>query len=51
MELYFHQFQDGSWGVGYDTTQGNIPCILEDYIKDAIKAATAKFNLVANGTR
>ena len=44
MELYFHQFKDGSWGVGIDTTQAEMPALLNDYIKDAVKAAVEKFN-------
>ena len=44
MELYFHQFKDGSWCVGFDTTQGEMPAILNDMIKDAVKEAVGKFN-------
>lgn len=44
MELCFYQFKDGSWGVGFATTQAEMPAILNDYIKDAVKDAVGKFN-------
>ena len=44
MELFFHQLKDGSWGVGFATVQANMPAILNDMIKDAVKEAVGKFN-------
>ena len=44
MELFFHQFKDGSWGVGFNTTQAEMPAILNDMIKDAVKEVMGKFN-------
>ena len=44
MELFFHQFKDGEWGVGFETTQGETPALLQQYVKDAIKEAVGKFN-------
>ena len=42
MELYFYS-ADGGWYVDIDTTQGEIPAMLNDMVKDAIKDAVNKF--------
>lgn len=44
MELYFRQFEDGSWGVGFQTDQIEMPVILEQAVIDAVKVAVGKFN-------
>ena len=44
MELYFHQFKDGAWGVGFQTDQVEMPAILEQAVKNAVKDAVGKFN-------
>ena len=44
MELTFYQFKDGSWGVSFDTIQAEMPALLNQYVKDAIKDAVGKFN-------
>jgi len=44
MELYFYQFKDGTWGVGFHTDQAKMPAILELAVKDAVKDAVGDFN-------
>ena len=45
MELTFYK-NNGYWSVMIDTTQGEIPAMLNDSVKDAIRKALDKFNRV-----
>ena len=44
MGLYFYKSNNGSWGVSFSTSQSEMPAILEQMIKDAVKVAVGKFN-------
>jgi hypothetical protein len=46
MELHFFKLENGSWDVLIETPQANMPAILNDYIKDAVREAIDKFNKI-----
>ena len=46
MDLYFYQSSNGEWQVEISTNQAEMPAILNDYIKDAVRAAVEKFNKI-----
>ena len=46
MNLFFHQSSNGEWHVEISTNQAEMPAILNDYIKDAVKGAIDKFNKI-----
>lgn len=47
MELYFYS-NGGSWYVDIDTTQGDMPAMLSDMVRDAIEEAINKFERKCN---
>ena len=46
MDLFFYQSSNGEWDVDFITNQPDMPAILNDYIKEAVEAAIAKFNKI-----
>lgn len=46
MDLFFYQSSNGEWHVLISTKQAEMPAILNDYIKDAVKRAIVKFNKI-----
>ena len=46
MELFFFQISNGDWDVSIYTAQAEMPAVLNDYIKDAVRDAIDKFNKI-----